>query len=100
VISGSSSAAFDCAHIVERKRPQRHNVVSEPWIRRPKAIRTAQDYDVHARKYFLCAFLSARHRLRERVFPLIERRYEPVPDLDDRLRSIYALLSLSSFPVE
>jgi hypothetical protein len=34
------------------------------------------------------------------VFPVIERCYEPVPDLDDRLRSIYALLSLPSFPVE
>ena len=33
-------------------------------------------------------------------FPVIERRYEPVPDLDDRLRSIYALLSLPSFPLE
>jgi hypothetical protein len=27
------------------------------------------------------------------VFPVIERRYEPMPDLDDRLRSIYAMLS-------
>ena len=34
------------------------------------------------------------------VFPVIERRYEPVADLDDRLRSIYALLSLPSFPLE
>ena len=34
------------------------------------------------------------------VFPVIERRYEPVPDLDDRLRSIYAMLSLPSFPLE
>jgi hypothetical protein len=34
------------------------------------------------------------------VFPVIERCYEPVPDLDDRLRSIYALLSLPSFPLE
>jgi hypothetical protein len=34
------------------------------------------------------------------VFPVIERRYEPVPDLDDRLRSIYAPLSLPSFPLE
>ena len=34
------------------------------------------------------------------VFPVVERRYEPVPDLDDRLRSIYALLSLPSFPLE
>jgi hypothetical protein len=34
------------------------------------------------------------------VFPGIEGRYEPVPDLDDRLRSIYALLSLPSFPLE
>jgi hypothetical protein len=34
------------------------------------------------------------------VFPVIERRYEPVPDLDDCLRSMYALLSLPSFPVE
>lgn len=34
------------------------------------------------------------------VFPVIERRYEPVPDLDDRLRSIYALLSLPAFPLE
>ena len=34
------------------------------------------------------------------VFPVIERRYEPVPDLDDRLGSIYALLSLPSFPLE
>ncbi len=34
------------------------------------------------------------------VFPVIERRYEPVPDLVDRLRSIYALLSLPSSPLE
>ena len=34
------------------------------------------------------------------VFPVIERRCEPAPDLDDRLRSIYALLSLPSFPLE
>jgi hypothetical protein len=34
------------------------------------------------------------------VFPVIERRYERAPDLDDRLRSIYALLSLPSFPLE
>jgi hypothetical protein len=36
----------------------------------------------------------------ENVFPVIERRYEPVSDLDDRLRSVYALLSLPSFPLE
>jgi hypothetical protein len=34
------------------------------------------------------------------VFPVIERRYEPMPDLDDRLRSIYALLSLPSVPLD
>ena len=34
------------------------------------------------------------------VFPVIERRYERAPDLDDHLRSIYALLSLPSFPLE
>jgi hypothetical protein len=34
------------------------------------------------------------------VLPVIERRYEPVPDLDDRLRFIYAMLSLPSFPLE
>lgn len=34
------------------------------------------------------------------VFPVIVRRFEPVPDLDDRLRSIYALLSLPPFPFE
>ena len=34
------------------------------------------------------------------VFPVIEGRYEQVPDLDDRLRSIYAMLSLPSFPLE
>ena len=34
------------------------------------------------------------------TFPAIERRYEPVPDLDDRLRSIYALLSAPPFPFE
>ncbi len=32
------------------------------------------------------------------VFPVIERRYEPAPDLDDRLRRIYALLSLLPLP--
>jgi hypothetical protein len=32
------------------------------------------------------------------VFPVIERRYEPAPDLDDRLRRIYALLSLPPLP--
>src|SRR2546428_12492972 len=32
------------------------------------------------------------------VFPVIERRYEPVPDLDDRLRSIYALFAVHSPP--
>ena len=35
-----------------------------------------------------------------KVFPVIERRYELAPDLVDRLRSIYALLSLPSLPVE
>ena len=34
------------------------------------------------------------------VFPVIKRRYEPVPDLVDRLRFIDALLSLPSFPLE
>lgn len=34
------------------------------------------------------------------VFPVIVRRFEPVPDLDDRPRSIYALLSLPPFPLE
>jgi len=35
-----------------------------------------------------------------KVFPVIERRYEPAPDLVDRLRFIDALLSLPSFPLE
>jgi hypothetical protein len=35
-----------------------------------------------------------------KVFPVIERRYEPAPDLVDRLRFIDALLSLTSFPLE
>ena len=35
-----------------------------------------------------------------KVFPVIERRYEPAPDLVDRLRFIEALLSLPSFPLE
>lgn len=35
-----------------------------------------------------------------KVFPVIERRYEPAPDLVDRLRFIDALLSLRSFPLE
>jgi hypothetical protein len=35
-----------------------------------------------------------------KVFPVIERRYEPAPDLVDRLRFIDALLSLPSFPRE
>ena len=35
-----------------------------------------------------------------KVFPVIERRYEPAPDLVDRLRLIDALLSLPSFPLE
>jgi hypothetical protein len=34
------------------------------------------------------------------VFPVIVRRFERVPDLDDRLRSSYALLSLPPFPLE
>jgi hypothetical protein len=34
------------------------------------------------------------------VFPVTERRYEPMADLVDRLRFIDALLSLPSFPVE
>jgi hypothetical protein len=36
----------------------------------------------------------------KKVFPVIERRYEPAPDLVDRLRFIDALLSLPSFPLE
>ena len=32
------------------------------------------------------------------VFPVIERRYEPAPDLDDLLRRIYAQLSLPPLP--
>jgi hypothetical protein len=35
-----------------------------------------------------------------KIFPVIERRYEPVPDLVDRLRFIDALLSSPSFPLE
>jgi hypothetical protein len=35
-----------------------------------------------------------------KVFPVIERRYEPAPDLVDRLRFIDALLSLPSFLLE
>ena len=35
-----------------------------------------------------------------KAFPVIERRYEPAPDLVDRLRFIDALLSLPSFPLE
>jgi hypothetical protein len=35
-----------------------------------------------------------------KVFPVIERRYEPAPDLVDRLRLIDALLSPRSFPLE
>jgi hypothetical protein len=35
-----------------------------------------------------------------KAFPVIERRYEPTPDLVDRLRFIDALLSLPSFPLE
>jgi len=35
-----------------------------------------------------------------KVFPVIERRYEPAPDLVERLRFIDALLSLPSFPLE
>ncbi len=34
----------------------------------------------------------------ENGFPVIVRSYEPVPDLDDRLRRIYELLSLPPFP--
>jgi hypothetical protein len=34
------------------------------------------------------------------IFPVIERRYEPAPDLVDRLRFIDALLSAPSFPLE
>lgn len=34
------------------------------------------------------------------VFPVIERRYEPAPDLVHRLRFIDALLSASSSPLE
>jgi hypothetical protein len=35
-----------------------------------------------------------------KVFPVIERGYEPSPDLVDRLRFLDALLSLPSFPLE
>jgi hypothetical protein len=35
-----------------------------------------------------------------KVFPAIERRYEPAPDLVDRLRFIDALLSSPSSPLE
>ena len=35
-----------------------------------------------------------------KVFPVIERRYEPAPDLVDRLRFIDALLSLPPFPLQ
>jgi hypothetical protein len=35
-----------------------------------------------------------------KVFPAIERRYEPAPDLVDRLRFIDALLSSPSPPLE
>jgi len=35
-----------------------------------------------------------------KVFPVIERRYEPAPDLVDRLRFIDALLSSPSSPLE
>jgi hypothetical protein len=35
-----------------------------------------------------------------KVFPVIERRYEPAPDLVDRMRFIDALLSSPSFPLE
>jgi hypothetical protein len=35
-----------------------------------------------------------------RVFPVIERRYEPAPDFVDRLRFIDALLSAPLFPPE
>jgi hypothetical protein len=35
-----------------------------------------------------------------KVFPVIERFYEPAPDLVDRLRFIDALLSSPSFPLE
>jgi hypothetical protein len=34
------------------------------------------------------------------VFPVIERRYEPAPDLHDRLRRIYARLKLPPLPFE
>jgi hypothetical protein len=36
----------------------------------------------------------------KKVFPVIERRYEPAPDLVDRLRFIDALLSSPSSPLE
>lgn len=35
-----------------------------------------------------------------KAFPVIERRYEPAPDLVDRLRFIDALLSAPSSPLE
>ena len=35
-----------------------------------------------------------------KVFPVVERRYEPAPDLVDPFRFIDALLSLPSFPLE
>ncbi len=35
-----------------------------------------------------------------KVFPVIQRRYEPAPDLVDRLRFIDALLSAPSSPLE
>jgi hypothetical protein len=35
-----------------------------------------------------------------RSFPEVERRFDPVPDLDDRLRRIYARLMLPPPPFE
>jgi hypothetical protein len=35
-----------------------------------------------------------------KVFPVIQRRYRPAPDLVDRLRFIDALLSSPSSPLE
>jgi hypothetical protein len=34
------------------------------------------------------------------VFPVIERRYGPAPDLDDRLRRIHARMKVVSVPFE
>ena len=43
---------------------------------------------------------EARESGAAEAWPVIARRFEPVPDLEQRLRRIYALLSLPPYPLD